>query len=144
MTTVATEPITGDDVAEFDTGDQIPRPHDGPPSPALSTHGDCAIGEFLEVKDGGSSSPRGADWVDIINPWYLFDFEEAEFALDNGRLVALPCGAEDRAAVEVALTCEIQLAVQTHYDTRAGLLWVRKARRGTVPGATEESVAATV
>lgn len=109
----------------------------------LSTHRPCAIGEFLVVADDGPSSPRGADWADIINPWYMFDFEDAEPELDKGRLVALPCRAEDRAAVEVALTCEIELAVQTHYDPRTGLLWVRHTKRGTVPGATEKPVAAS-
>ena len=110
----------------------------GPGSPALSTHGACAIGEFLVVEESRASLPRGAEWADVIHPWYRFDFEDAECELDKGRLVALPCGAEDRAAVEVALTSEIQLAVQTHYDAQRGLLWVRKARRGgAAPGETE-------
>jgi len=138
MTTVATEP------RPRRTKEIDPRPV-GSASPALCTHGDCAIGEFLVMDERDPSAPRGADWANVINPWYLYDFEEAEFNLDKGRLVALPCAAEeDRAALEVALASAIQLAVQTHHDARRGLLWVRKARRGAAACVKEEPVAATV
>lgn len=135
MTLLATGPVIGGGACErrepanarTDTGDDDLAPV------VLSTHRSAAIAEFHVAEEGDRTPPHDAEWADLVNPWYRFDFEDAEMDLNQGRLVALPCRPEDRAAAEVAITCEIQSAVQTHYDAQAGLLWLRHTKHATAP-----------
>ena len=114
-----------------------------PPSApkTLITHAEAAIGEFVVAMEDGASLPSGAEWAGAIDPWYRFDFEDAENALHEGGLVALPCRAEDRAAAEVSLTYGLQCVFQTCHDADRELLWVRKVPRKTGTTAAPAPVA---
>jgi len=101
------------------------EPAHSAPNRDREDHGyiECCAAEFRTLDADRIPFPE-RDWTVVRNQYFTMDWETAEYALHRGKVVAVACKREERAAVETIALYQCSNDLYSHYD--GGLLWLRK------------------